>query len=330
MKTRHEIHPVTALFGMERYLFLLLIPIVRALLAARGLFDWFESVSLDIATVSAIAAFGGLRYKTARLYTENGGLCHTAGLFFRRETRIFPSDSLIAEITYPALYRPFRACKMTVCAPGKGACARFAVRKNTAENILKELRFSPNRAKTVLFRQNPKTRLYMALSSNILPGTIFLITLSAFFSRLLDGDLSGRALETAGRLSENLPALLPRIIRILLIVNGFGYLAAVLRSYFLRGKLTISSSGDMLFVSGGTFTKYCQIFPQKSVEKICSRRGFLGMRFYRFHFQSRRRIYLPINPVNIPPFFTKERTFLWLYWRYNTLKPRFIKHFGKN
>ena len=169
----------------------------------------------------------------------------------------------------------------------------------------------------------------MAFSSNVLPGTIFLITLSVFLSRLSGGDVWGSTLKAAGELSEGLPSLLPRVMRVLLIVNGFGYFAAVLRSFFYRRRLTIKAANGILWVSGGTFTKYCQIFPAKAVESVCKRRGFLGFHYFCIGFLSAKRICLPVNPINIDGVRVKKHNILWLYRHNYLLKDRITKQVSK-
>ena len=278
-----RLHPLDAVSGMRRYLFLLLIPLVRGLAAiGDGWMDWLRGAWIDLCVLAAMLLLGCLRWRYSRLRLSNGRMTYSRGLFFKTEDIFFANTLSAFRISRPFYLRPVRAAIIKPETPTREAKVFYPILVHYADIRMLERLFLQSRGDRVRAVVRPKpssVALAAAASSSVVGGLTFA---AAFFSntarypgeKAADNFLAA-AVRVVHRISVGLPPAVVFPLATLLVA----YLLAFLLNLTEYYRFTVSRSSRSLYIGGGLFTRYHFQTRIAAIESVDLRFGLISRWF---------------------------------------------------
>lgn len=278
-----RLHPLDAVSGMRRYLFLLLIPLVRGLAAiGDGWMDWLRGAWIDLCVLAAMLLLGCLRWRYSRLRLSNGRMTYSRGLFFKTEDIFFANTLSAFRISRPFYLRPVRAAIIKPETPTREAKVFYPILVHYADIRMLERLFLQSRGDRVRAVVRPKpssVALAAAASSSVVGGLTFA---AAFFSntaRYAGENAADNFLAAAFRFVHRISFGLPPAVVIPLATLLVAYLLAFLLNLTEYYRFTVSRSSRSLYIGGGLFTRYHFQTRIAAIESVDLRFGLISRWF---------------------------------------------------
>lgn len=270
-RLRHT-HPIAIYFYLYRFLYLLLIPLARGLVAALtgGLLEWLSGTWKDLLIIGLVVLLAYEKWDHFQYHMDSKSLYYTTGIFYQQEITI-PMDRICTlSIQQPLWMRPFRLVRLRVdtlaLAPDKADVSMY-LKKAEAERIM-VLRRRPVELRGKLRAKcRPRTLDIVFLSiftSNSFIGILIAATFISQAGKLLGQDLYALLTELLHRIAvglEPLSALFLLAFRLPPIAAGIagillgGWLIAFLLTLLQTQDLETARTKDSLHITGGIITK---------------------------------------------------------------------------
>lgn len=253
-------HPLSILSYLAKYLFLLLIPLLRGFLSALqgGLYHWLSSAWIDLLLVLGYLGLGVVIWLCYTLSPTPEGLYVRRGVFLREEYLLPRSRFSCITTVEPFYLKPFGGVFLRVDTPGGGlkqADLSVFLRKRDLPLLLKVS--APQQPPYLVRGYRPKSSyvfLLAALTSNSFAGVLLLSTLVSQIGEVLGHRFSemlyGTFEEVARALAFGLPPAAAAIAYLLL----FGYLLAFVSNLLRHGNFSVSRRGELLEIRSGLLT----------------------------------------------------------------------------
>ncbi len=260
MNTFHQSHFLTVLFSLTKYFWVLLLPVVRAVLAFG--FDYhnaFKGYEADIFILSLLFLYAMSRWLFTSLTVTDKEMIYKRGVIFRKTVSVSPENVSCIRLWQNPFSAIFRCFILRVYQnPIQKPIIKMYCTKRTAEKI-KEL-CNMDEKKLTKHKFNPY--LYSLIFTSSKGGFLILSALLSF-----SGIVTGK---TVRRLAEeNISALsdFARDIPTFLIVMGLFFLTVRLISFLLEA-LSVSDmhfyeSDDFTFIKRGILTKSLYLISRK-------------------------------------------------------------------
>ncbi len=265
MNTFHQSHFLTVLFSLTKYFWVLLIPVVRAVLAFG--FDYqnaFKGYEADIFILSLLFLYALSRWLFTSLIVTDKEMIYKRGVIFRKRVSVSPENTSCIRLWQNPFSVIFRCFILRVYQnPTQKPIIKMYCTKKTAEEIKKL--YLMDDEKVAKHKFNPY--LYSLIFSNSKGGFLILSALLSF-----SGIVTGK---TIRRLAEENIAVLSdfaRDIPTFLIVMGVFFLTVRFISFLLE---TFSVS-DMHIYEGEDFTFIKKGLLTKSIYRISTKNEDMG------------------------------------------------------
>lgn len=264
-------HPVMIAQELKRFLFILILPLLRGFLtaasagfslASRGewLRLWLSGAWLDALAVALLCTICILRWKSCYIGFDEAGFYYENGIFLQRSIQIPARSASTVSVVRTPLYRMMRAAVLHIDTLS-GSKRRFAVRiPISARQAQEMLRLRGGSAREADTRRPYRPRnLYVAgiaaLLSNSVAGLVYTVTAISQIGTLLGTTLSGNLHSGLVFLRSLYAFGLPPLTAILIYLILIGWAVGFLTNFIRHTGLTAIRSGTHLKISGGLLTK---------------------------------------------------------------------------
>lgn len=252
-------HPLAIAAFLYRFLFLLILPLMRGFLSALsgGFIAWFSGAWFDLFIVGLIFTLGYQKWNCFKYHMDNSGIYFTSGIFIKEQAFIPMSRICTLSTLRPFWLHPFRAVKLrvdTIAKDTKKADLELYIREADAQRLMALRRQSPTLWQGVSceFRPGMRSVVFLSLfTSNSFIGILFIATFISQTGQILGDELSALLLTTFEEISRQVAFGLPPIAAGAALVLLGGWLAAFLYNLLQTKNLCTSRTADTLQISGG-------------------------------------------------------------------------------
>lgn len=260
---RHP-HPIMIFENLSRFIFLLIIPLLRGFLYAilgGSLYEWLEGAWFDLLIVTIMIAASVLQWAFFRYAIYRRGILVHRGVLFRDSFFIPSRCYTTLSFEHSWWLRPFKAVHVRVdTAAGNFNIPDLKITLSEAE-CGRILHFHNQKSKNNQYFNRlykPKVFYLMLLSlftSNTFVGVIFCATFFSNLGSLVGEELQQQIVTTMEQLSQILAILIPPIATLLALVVIIGYLISFSMNFLRHINFDVLRSQYSLYISGGFFTK---------------------------------------------------------------------------
>lgn len=273
---RHP-HPINIFENMSRFLFLLIIPLIRGFFTfGGGLQAWLQGAWLDVMIVAIILFFAVIRWRFTWYAAGETGISVERGILIKQH--FFIPFQRVSALTVVAdfLYRPFHATKLRADTDAgffRKSDLQITLPRDEAFHIL-NVRESFHSTGTLVKVYQPKW-LYIAvlsfLTSNSLTGVIFLSTFISQLGSLLGKEIEDYIYGTLTEIARVLAFGIPPVAAVIayIIIGGWGI--AFIRNLLNNRGFTVTRKESTLYISTGLLT-------QKRHSILASKINFVDIR----------------------------------------------------
>lgn len=259
----YRTHPLSILIFLYRFLFLLILPLLRGFFTALSgnLQEWFSGVWIDVLLVIALVTISTLKWFFFKYYMDKSRIVLTYGIIIRQKIDL-PMRTVSTLSTFSSFWlRPFFITKVRVDTAARGrrkADFSFYVRKSEAKKLLHCRYESKQLQNGSACRYRPGTWNLVLLSlftSNTLPGILLVSTFVSQSGKLLGRELSDFLRHTFEETASKIAFGLPPIAAAAALFLFIGWFAAFLMNLLQTKNLEMIRTPHTLRISGGVWTK---------------------------------------------------------------------------
>lgn len=261
MKETLRSHPVNILENTSRFLILLLLPLIRALIVTQaGFSEWLAGAWFDLLVVGVILSLGVTRWYSYTFQLQPEGIMIRKGIFLRQE-RFLPFASItVISSRAPWYYRPIRAVRLTADTDG-GRTAQpdfsITVRRELALRIADaaRARLIPERSfRRTYIPRNLYIVFFSFLTSNSLTGVLYLWAALSQAENIFGAPLRAQLFRTFTELAEWYSFGLPPFFAILAYFILGCWLLSFLQNMQQHLRFSTVRYGGALVVRSGLFS----------------------------------------------------------------------------
>ena len=262
MNRAHRAHPIMVLEHLSRFLYLLLLPLLRGVAAGlrNGLAGWLSGAWFDLLILLLIVGLAVARWLLLTYERRPEGLFVQNGIFWRSRTLIPAARVDTIALTYPFWLRPLGAVRLRVDTKAGGfdqADIRLTLRRRDAEELFVD-REEGLSGESYLPREYTPRGIYIAalsaILSNSLAGVIFFSTFISQTGTLLGEELENRIYGTFETFTRMMAFGLPPAAAAIAYLLLFGWLFTFVRNLIRHKNFRVRRSAGALDISGGIFT----------------------------------------------------------------------------
>ena len=280
---KHWCHPVFILHSMGRYLYLLLIPLVRGFLSSLqgGITAWLSGAWFDILVVLFIVAIGVLVWRSVMYSYDASGVTIHSGLFIRRQTFLPASRLSTLSVTRPYWLKPVGAVVLradTLAGGKRTADLSLILRRADAQQMFSLLRQDAP-SSTFTIREYVPRQLYVtalsAILSNSFAGVVFMATLISTSGQILGKEIQDRIVGTFEQVAKDFAFGIPPFAAAVTYVILGGWLVAFILNLIRHKNFYVRRFNNNLYIHSGIFTNRSYSLDMKSVNYLEIRQSVL-------------------------------------------------------
>ena len=263
----HRAHPVMILEFLWRFLFLLILPVVRGFVSSLsgGFYLWLQGAWFDLLVVAVILGLAFFqwfffRFRLVETEGKGRGLVVIRGIFHRQES-FLPCERICTLSATASFYlRPLAGVRLRAdtLAGGKTPDLSFTVTKRQAEAIMNGRIDERYNNQYIKKSYHPRQIYIIALSailSNSFAGIVLLAVLVSNIGKILGQEMERRILGTVQLMTNLLAFGLPPVAAALGWLLVAGWLLAFFRNLLRHAGFTVTRQKEQLFIESGIFTK---------------------------------------------------------------------------
>lgn len=292
-------HPLSIFAYLYRFLYLLLIPIARGLVAALtgGLLRWLAGAWLDLLILVLVLVLAFQKWNHFQYYMDYNSFYYTTGIFYQQKISISMERICTLSIQQPFWMRPLRLVRLRLdtlaLEPGKADLSMY-LHKAEAERIM-TLRRRPIEQRGALravCRPRMLDIVFLSIfTSNAFIGILFVATFITQAGKILGRDLYSLLNTFLQKIAlglEPVSLLFTLAFRLPPIAAGVagvllgGWVVAFLLTLLQTKNLTTARTKDSLHITGGIITKKEYSVNFHDISFIDIRQSFLT-RFLRLY-----------------------------------------------
>lgn len=256
-------HPVTIFANIGRFLFLLLVPLVRSLFYIRsGFFAWLEGAWVDIIVLLFILALAVLRWWCIYYYFTPSAI-HIHDGFLLVRTRSIPYQKLSSiYLEDPFWYRPFGAVTLrldTDAGSVKSHDAILVLKKSAAVELLQMggIRQSLESLthQQIFMSRNLYVVILSLITTNYFAGVTFLSVFITKVGDILGEEIAGRVYGTLAHVAQLVALGIPPVAVFLAVLLLLGWAISFARNLIRYYNFCITRAPHRLFITGGIFVQ---------------------------------------------------------------------------
>ena len=270
---RKRQHPIKILSYIAKYLWLLLIPLAKYLIANKFDFQsWLRANWIDILTLSVIIGYGILRWVFIYFEIEEDSIISHTGYFGIEKTRVYFSEMSSMSLCQGYIYRFLRACTVYIDTDAKSiqnTDIRLDISQKQAFYIY-ELATGKCRSKPKYIFNCQKSSLiiFSLLFSSTLSGMLLTLTFIYQAYRIVGREIEEQFLERVNSELEKLAIHIPKYLIVAALVVIGSWLVSFLSNLMRHWNFSCTRCEDMLLISSGKLTKRRHIIMRDRINYI--------------------------------------------------------------
>jgi len=260
---KQRTHPIMLVQFVWRFLFLLILPVLRGFWAAASggsLSGWLSGAWMDLLSVFSIFALAFLQWWCLTYQATAEGLLVESGIFFRRSFQIPNRRVTTLTVVRPFYLKPFGAVYLradTLAGGVERTDLTLTLSRKKAREILEERRENLCRGgwtERTLHPGKASIAFLSAALSSSLAGVVFFATFISQAGSLLGEEFSDRIYGTFERFTKAMAWGLPPATAALAYLLLFGWLFTFVRNLVRHIPFQVSRAKDALSIRGGCIT----------------------------------------------------------------------------
>lgn len=264
-------HPIAIYFNLYRFLYLLLIPLARGIVATLtgGLLEWFSGAWFDLLMIALIVLLAYAKWRCTQYYADIHAIQYTIGIFYRQEIAIPMRQICTIAIEQPLWMRPLRIVRLHVDTfaqnPKRADLSLYLTHEEGQRLLRLHHPTDPPQYAEAVYSPRLLDVVFLSLfTSNSFIGIVFVATFISQIGRLLGDGLYAFLNALVRQISvgmEPLYALMAFAFRLPPIATGIaavllgGWVFAFLLTLFQTKNLTAARTEGFLHITGGIFVK---------------------------------------------------------------------------
>ncbi|MBS1473448.1 PH domain-containing protein [Massiliimalia massiliensis] len=254
-------HPINILENTSRFLILLLLPLLRALIIGRmGFYEWLSGAWFDLLIVALIIALGVYGWYSYTFTINEAGIHIFRGVIVRQSRFLAFGNITAISVESPWYYRPIKAVRLQADTDG-GETSQpdfsITVKRELAEMIMEASR-TPLIPKSSFFKTYIPRNLYITifslLTSNSLTGVLYLWAALSQAEKVFGKPFRNELLNTFTQLAELNSFGLPPVFAIIAYIILGCWLFSFLRNMEQHLRFQTTRYGNALGIQSGLFT----------------------------------------------------------------------------
>lgn len=283
---RMRAHPINILENTSRYLILLLLPLLRALLrSGDGFYVWLRGAWFDLCIVGLILALGIYRWYVYQFSFDREGIYIYKGVFFRQNRYLAFQDLTALSVQEPWYYLPIKAVRLNADTDGgstRSADFTITLRKSIADRIFltaKRPFTKSDDLKRYYIPGNLYIALFSLLTSNSITGAIYVSTSVSQIGDIFGQDIEDLIVTSFTRLVNLLAFGLPPAAAIVgYVIFGCWFFSFVM-NLVKHLRFEAARRGKTLEVSAGLFTRRRITIAVQRINYLLIRQSLLSKLF---------------------------------------------------
>lgn len=270
---RRRQHPIKILQYIAKYLWLLLIPLAKYLIAKNfDLKDWIKTNWVDILTLSIIISYGFLRWVFIYFEIEEDSIIAHTGYFGIEKTQVFFSEMASMSLCQGYIYRFIGACTLYIDTDAKSiqnSDIRLDINSKQAFSIYElATKKCHNKPKYIFNSQKRNLVLFSLLFSSTLSGVLLTLTFIYEAYRIVGREIEEQFIEKLNTQLEKLTLHIPKYLLLVAAVVAGGWLVSFLSNLMRHWNFTCTRCADMLMISSGKGTKRRHVIMRERINYI--------------------------------------------------------------
>lgn len=270
IKTTFKAHPVTVLNQMKPYLFVLILPLLRAV------FQYFTSgtvdglLNLEILAFALVVVIAVIGWRSIGVSVGGGYVTVNKGFLFKTCAKIEFSHVSSISLKQNLFDYMVGSVKCSInTEAGTPQKSDFTVRmyRNDAQNLFKLVYGEEN--KTVIKFSTLKIAILAATTSSAATGIIIGVPIINQTSELLGIALSDMLFDRISTISNKFNNLFPPVVNIITLILLAAYGFSFLVTFFKNINFKLQIGNDKIDVESGFIVRKKTVFKKSHVNDVC-------------------------------------------------------------
>lgn len=261
MKMKHS-HPINILEHTSRFLILLVIPVVRALLVNKqGFYVWLEGAWFDLLTICFIVALGLWTWLRYEYYLSPHGIYIRKGIIIVKHRYIPYKKLSVLSIEKPFFLIPFRAVRVRADTDGGLPTTpdfEITIHKRELDEICEKASapfVNPSEIKRIYLPKNSSIAILSFIVSNSLTGVIFFSTFISGVGKVLGNEFENQMVGQLTQLAQKLAFGIPPIAAILAFTLLGGWALSFVINLIRHLRFSVTRQSGSLLIKSGLITR---------------------------------------------------------------------------
>ena len=270
---RRRQHPVKIIMYIAKYLWLLLIPLGKYLIATKFDFEsWIRTNWVDILTLSVIIGYGILRWVFIYFEIEDDSIIAHSGYFGIEKTHVYFSEMSSMSLCQGYIYRFIGACTVYIDTDAKSiqnTDIRLDISQKQAFRIY-ELATAKCRSKPkyIFTSQKRSLVIFSLLFSSTLSGMLLTLTFIYQAYRIVGREIEEEFLSRVNSQLEKLTIHIPKYLIVAGLVVAGSWLVSFVSNLMRHWGFSCTRCSDMLLISSGKGTKRRHVIMRDRINYI--------------------------------------------------------------
>ena len=279
----HRQHPIRIISYTTKYMWLLVIPLAKYLIATKFNFqDWVKANWVDILTISVIFGYAILRWVFVYFELEDDCIIAHTGYFGIAKTRVYFSEMSSMSLCQGYFFRAIHACTLYIDTDAKtlqSADITLDLTTKQAKGIYQLATEHSLKKPTYTFTSKKSTLvIFSLLFSSTLSGVVLVISAIYEAYRVVGREIEQRFLERVNTEIEKTFTAVPKYILIAGIVIAGGWLLSFVANLMRHWNFSCTRGKDCFIIKSGKGAKrrhvlvknriYCIDYQQSLLMKI--------------------------------------------------------------
>ena len=270
---RRRQHPVKILMYIARYIWLLLIPLAKYLIAMRFDFQsWVKTNWVDILSLSVMIGYGFLRWVFVYFEIEEDSIISHTGYFGIEKTQVYFSEMSSMSLCQGYIFRLLGACTVYIDTDARSIQStdiRLDISQKQAFRIY-ELATARcrNKPKYIYTSRKKSLVIFSLLFSSTLSGMLLTLTFIYQAYRIVGRELEEEFLARVNTQLEKLAIHIPKYLVVAALVVAGSWLVSFVSNLMRHWGFSCTRCADMLMISSGKGTKRRHVIMRDRINYI--------------------------------------------------------------
>lgn len=266
-------HPVIMISYTAKYLWLLVIPLAKYLIAVKfDLRSWIETNWVEILTVSAIFGYAFLRWLFVYFELEEDSVVAHTGYFGITQTRVYFSEISSVTLSQNYLFRAIHACSLYIDTDAKSiqkADIALELNKKQAFEIYEKIAENSGiQPKYIYHSRRWEMMIFSLLFSSTLSGMIILVSIIYEANKIVGRAMEQRFIERVNTEIEKAYIYVPKYFLIAGLVIAGGWLISFTANLMRHWNFSCTRCADMFLIKSGKGTRRRHVLMRDKITYI--------------------------------------------------------------